>query len=235
MAAIVPLSTRRFARWLSGELGSPPVLAVPALRVVPTAPPPEVEAAARLGLPAVVTSPNAVDVMASILPRELLRAALSRSIAIGPMTAEAIAEAVPGARVEVPPTHSSRSLLSVLGPGPRVLWCSEGVEESLARAVEASGGAVVRLYRVEADRGALGRIRSALSDGDVVVFASLSSVEAWGLLREGLAARPRGAAVSRRVAAPLRGDPSLSSLAAFEGGDIRRFPQFLRALAGGGA
>ncbi|MGC8969587.1 MAG: uroporphyrinogen-III synthase [Conexivisphaera sp.] len=228
----MPLSTARFIDWLVRELGSPPVRAPPVLRPVPVASRAEALEAASLGLPAVVTSPNAVDAMASLLPRDLLESALSDSIAIGPMTASAILDVVPGARVSVPRSHDSASLIALLRGGRRVLWCSTGVEESLARAVYRAGGIVVRLYRLEVDERSADEIRSSLSADDLVVFASMASVEAWSRVRIGLAPRPRAAAISRRVAAALRGDESISSLAVFEMGDMRKFPEFLRAAHG---
>ncbi|MDP7982446.1 MAG: uroporphyrinogen-III synthase [Conexivisphaerales archaeon] len=229
---IVPLSTERFIRWLSRELGSPPVRGPPVLVPVPEVDAGEVSRIASLGLPAIVTSPNAVDMLESMLPRSVLAAALSKSIAIGPMTADAILSAVPGASVSVPGEHNSRSLASSLADARYVLWCSEGVDRSLVDAVERRQGLVVRLYRLDIDERAIDELRRSLSDEDLVVFASGASVSAWRLLRKGIAANPRAVAVSRRIAGALASDAP-PSLAIFEDGDMRKFPHFLRAVYGG--
>ena len=229
---IFPLSTERFIRWLSRELGSPPVHGPPVLIPVPNVDVDEVLRVASLGLPAIVTSPNAVDVLASMLPRPVLVTALSKSIAIGPMTADAILGAVPGASVSVPGEHNSRALASSLVNARYVLWCSEGVDHSLVDAVERRQGLVVRLYRLDIDERAIEDLRRSLSDEDLVVFASGASVSAWRRLKRGIDTNPRAVAVSRRIADALASD-SLRSLAVFEDGDMRKFPHFLRAVYGG--
>ncbi len=230
---IVPLSTERFIRWLSRELGSPPVRGPPVLVPVRIAGEGEILRAASLGLPSIVTSPNAVDVLASVLPRRALEEALSRAVAIGPATAEAVLEAVPGASVVVPEEHNSRALAAYAASGRYVLWCSDSVDRSLAWAVEGRGGLVVRLYRLAVDWGAVEELRGSISDGDLLVLASRASVDVWRSLREGLAASPRVVAVSRRVAEALAGDAP-ARLAVFEGGDMRKFPDFLRGIYGRG-
>ena len=226
---IFPLSTERFIRWLSQELGSPPVRGPPVLVPVPNADVNEVSRAASLGLPAIVTSPNAVDMLASMLPRPVLVTALSKSIAIGPMTADAILGAVPGASVSVPEEHNSRALASSLADARYVLWCSEGVDRSLVDAVEKRQGLVVKLYRLDIDERAVDELRHSISDEDLVIFASGASVDAWRRLKRGIAANPRAVAVSRRVADALASDAP-SSLAIFNDGDMRKFPHFLRAV-----
>jgi len=232
---IVPLSTERFIRWLVGEIGSPPVRGPPVLRPEVAAPREAVMSAASLGWAAVVTSPNAVDVLSSGLPRPLLLRALSRTIAIGPMTAEAVRDAVPGASIRVPESHDSGSLISSLAGGERyVLWCSDRVDPALSAAVEGSGGVVVRLYGLKVDARAADEIRRSLAPGDLLVFASASSVEAWRRVGDGLDVRVRAATISGRVTRALGYDPRISSLSTFGGGDMRKFPQFLREAYGAG-
>ena len=235
---IIPLSSRRMLEWLSMRMGSPPVMGSPVLSYEVMVDARKAEEVAARSEVSVFTSPTAVEIASRLLRRSLLSRLLSRSIAIGPLTATEMEMVASGSglssNVQIASPNNSSGIIHMLIDGPvYTLWCSSKVNRKLEERIRELAGAVVKAYRITMDAHGLkeaARLLGAPDDRKLAVFTSESSIDAWRIIREHVPRGVMAAAISGRVAGRLTVDDKIVELNVFTGTDIRGFPGFLRGV-----
>jgi uroporphyrinogen-III synthase len=135
----------------------------------------------------IFTSKTAVKIVWKYVKdkKNLASKIFQNSIAIGPQTALKILRLTQNLQcsyVELPKRHNSKGIAEILKENENyILWCSKGVDKSLAKIIAARNGVVASIYEVRVKSENLKLLHNALISYPTryIIFTSLSSKDVW--------------------------------------------------------